>query len=131
TLTRAQPTTGGGAIVTLDNDNKIKTDVIILNAGRQPHTNGVGLKAAGLQPGPRGAITVDEHCQAGPGRWAMSPASPCSPTSPTTRARVVADNILGRPRAASYHGIPRVVFADPEIAARRAHHRPGPRPRHR
>jgi len=30
---------------------------------------------------------------------------------------VVADNILGRGRAASYEGIPRVVFADPEIAA--------------
>src|SRR5215831_16400576 len=33
------------------------------------------------------------------------------------QGRVVADNMLGRPRAASYHGIPRVVFADPEIAA--------------
>jgi dihydrolipoamide dehydrogenase len=30
---------------------------------------------------------------------------------------VVADNILGRDRAASYHEILRVVFADPEIAA--------------
>jgi dihydrolipoamide dehydrogenase len=33
------------------------------------------------------------------------------------QGRVVADNILGRQRAASYQGIPRVVFADPEIAA--------------
>jgi pyruvate/2-oxoglutarate dehydrogenase complex dihydrolipoamide dehydrogenase (E3) component len=33
------------------------------------------------------------------------------------QGRVVADNILGRDRAATYHGIPRVVFADPEIAA--------------
>jgi dihydrolipoamide dehydrogenase len=30
---------------------------------------------------------------------------------------VVADTILGRPRRASYRGVPRVVFADPEIAA--------------
>jgi len=30
---------------------------------------------------------------------------------------VVADTILGTPRAAHYEGIPRVVFADPEIAA--------------
>jgi len=35
----------------------------------------------------------------------------------TYQGRVVADNILGRDRAASYEGIPRVVFADPEIAA--------------
>jgi hypothetical protein len=33
------------------------------------------------------------------------------------QGRIVADNILGRERAASYAGIPRVVFADPEIGA--------------
>jgi pyruvate/2-oxoglutarate dehydrogenase complex dihydrolipoamide dehydrogenase (E3) component len=33
------------------------------------------------------------------------------------QARVAADTILGRPRAANYEGIPRVVFGDPEIAA--------------
>src|SRR5690606_15044286 len=33
------------------------------------------------------------------------------------QGRVVADTILGKPRTASYTGIPRVVFADPEIAA--------------
>ena len=33
------------------------------------------------------------------------------------QGRIVADNILGRERVASYAGIPRVVFADPEIAA--------------
>jgi dihydrolipoamide dehydrogenase len=33
------------------------------------------------------------------------------------QGRIVTDNILGRDRTASYCGIPRVVFADPEIAA--------------
>ena len=33
------------------------------------------------------------------------------------QGRITADNIRGRRRAASYDGIPRVVFADPEIAA--------------
>jgi pyruvate/2-oxoglutarate dehydrogenase complex dihydrolipoamide dehydrogenase (E3) component len=33
------------------------------------------------------------------------------------QARVVADTILGKPRTASYGGIPRVVFTDPEVAA--------------
>ncbi len=33
------------------------------------------------------------------------------------QARVAAENILGRDRRASYDGIPRVIFADPEIAA--------------
>jgi hypothetical protein len=33
------------------------------------------------------------------------------------RGRGATDNILGRPRAASYQGVPRLVFADPETAA--------------
>jgi dihydrolipoamide dehydrogenase len=33
------------------------------------------------------------------------------------QGRVVADNIFGRVRRVSYHGVPRAVFADPEIAA--------------
>ncbi len=31
--------------------------------------------------------------------------------------QVIADNILGIPRTARYDGVPRVVFADPEVAA--------------
>ncbi len=33
------------------------------------------------------------------------------------QARVVADNIVGNARTARYDGIPRVMFADPEVAA--------------
>jgi dihydrolipoamide dehydrogenase len=35
----------------------------------------------------------------------------------TYMARVIADNVAGKNRAARYDGIPRVVFSDPEIAA--------------
>jgi hypothetical protein len=71
TVTRAQPTTGGGAVITLDDVAKVEADVVILGAGRRPHTGGLGLDSAGLQPAPDGAIPVDEHCQAGPGLWAL------------------------------------------------------------
>jgi dihydrolipoamide dehydrogenase len=119
TVTRAQPTTGGGAAVTLDDGSKVETDVIILGAGRQPYTGSLGLAAADLQPGQGGAITVDEHCQAGPGLWALGDVTGVALFTHVAsyQGRIVADNILGRPHAASYDGIPRVVFADPEIAA--------------
>jgi len=119
TVTRAQPTGGGGTVVTLDDGTKVETDVIILGAGRRPHTGGLGLEATGLQPGQNGAVPVDEHCQAGPGLWALGDVTGVALFTHVAnyQGRVVADNILGRPRAASYHGIPRVVFADPEIAA--------------
>src|SRR5437773_3046742 len=41
TVTRAQPTTGGGAVVTLDDGTQVETDVIILGAGRRPQTGGL------------------------------------------------------------------------------------------
>jgi pyruvate/2-oxoglutarate dehydrogenase complex dihydrolipoamide dehydrogenase (E3) component len=118
TVTHAQAA-GGGAVVTLDDGTKVETDVLILGAGRRPHTGGLGLEAAGLQPGQGGAIPVDEHCQAGPGLWALGDVTGVALFTHVAnyQGRVVADNILGRPRTASYDGIPRVVFADPEIAA--------------
>jgi pyruvate/2-oxoglutarate dehydrogenase complex dihydrolipoamide dehydrogenase (E3) component len=118
TVTRAQAA-GGGAVVTLDDGSKMETDVVILASGRRPDTGGLGLEAAGLQPSRDGAVPVDEHCQAGPGLWALGDVTGVALFTHVAnyQGRVVADNILGRPRAASYDGIPRVVFADPEIAA--------------
>jgi len=67
----------------------------------------------------RGGIAVDERCQAGEGLWAVGDVTGVALFTHVARyqGRVAADNILGRDSAASYKGIPRVVFADPEIAA--------------
>jgi dihydrolipoamide dehydrogenase len=118
TVTRAQPA-AGGAVVTLDDGTQVETDVVILGAGRQPSTAGLGLDTVDVQPDQRGAIPVDQHCRAGDGLWALGDVTGVSLFTHVAmyQGRVVADNILGRQRAASYQGIPRVVFADPEIAA--------------
>ena len=67
----------------------------------------------------RGGITIDQRCQAGPGLWAAGDVTGIALFThvATYQGRIVADNILGRDRTAAYEGIPRVVFADPEIAA--------------
>jgi len=110
---------GGATVVTLDDGSQVETDVVILGAGRSPRTAGFGLKATGVQLTGRGGIAVDEHCQAAPGLWAVGDVTGVALYThvATYQGRVAADNILGRDRAASYQGIPRVVFADPEIAA--------------
>ena len=84
---------------------------MIIGAGRRPSTAGLGLDTEGVHPDQRGAIPVDQHCQAGNGVWAVGDVTGISLFTH------VADNILGRPRAACYDDIPRVVFVDPEIAA--------------
>jgi pyruvate/2-oxoglutarate dehydrogenase complex dihydrolipoamide dehydrogenase (E3) component len=111
--------TAGATVVTLDDGSRVKTDVVILAAGRRPSTEGLGLEAVGVKPDGRGAVPVDGQCRAGEGLWALGDVTGVALFTHIAmyQGRVVADNILGRSRAASYHGIPRVVFGDPEIAA--------------
>jgi pyruvate/2-oxoglutarate dehydrogenase complex dihydrolipoamide dehydrogenase (E3) component len=118
TVTRARRERGG-AVITLDDGTTVETDVVILGAGRRPATADLGLDTVGIQPGEHGAIRVDERCRAGEGLWALGDVTGVALFTHVAmyQGRVVADNILGRHRAASYDGIPRVVFADPEIAA--------------
>jgi pyruvate/2-oxoglutarate dehydrogenase complex dihydrolipoamide dehydrogenase (E3) component len=119
TPARAEPASGGGAVVTLDDGTRAETDVVILGAGRRPRSAGLGLETAGVTPDERGAIPVDDHCRAGDGLWAVGDVTGVSLFTHVAmyQGRVAAANILGRDRAATYHGIPRVIFADPEIAA--------------
>ncbi len=118
TATRARRA-GSGTVVTLDDGSHVETDVVILGAGRRPATAGLGLDAAGAQLTGRGGIAVDDRCQAGPGLWALGDVTGVALFThvPMYQGRIAAANILGRDRAAAYEGIPRVVFADPEIAA--------------
>jgi len=92
---------------------------VIVGAGRRPSTAGLGLDTEGVHPDQRGAIPVDQHCQAGNGVWAAGDVTAISLSTHVAayQDRILADNTLGRPRAACYDDIPRVVFADPEIAA--------------
>jgi dihydrolipoamide dehydrogenase len=112
-------TAGGTTVVTLDDGSQVETDVVILGAGRRPATAGFGLDTTGVTLTGRGGIAVDDRCRAGPGVWAVGDVTGVALFTHVAmyQGRVVAGNILGRDRAASYEGIPRVVFADPEIAA--------------
>jgi pyruvate/2-oxoglutarate dehydrogenase complex dihydrolipoamide dehydrogenase (E3) component len=105
-------------VVELDDGATIETDVVVLGAGRSPRVADLGLDTIGVEPGKRG-VPVDEHCQVAPGLWAVGDVTGAALFTHVAKyqARVVVDNILGRPRRANYRGIPRVVFSDPEIAA--------------
>ncbi len=110
---------GDATVATLDDGTDIETDVVILGAGRRPRTDGLGLERAGVRLDEHGAVKVDEHCRAADGVWALGDVTGIALFTHVAmyQGRVVADNILGHDRTASYDGIPRVIFADPEIAA--------------
>jgi len=110
---------GPDTVVTLDDGSQVRVDVIIIGAGRRPRTADLGLDHADVKVDDRGAIGVDSSCRAGDGLWAVGDVTAVMPFTHVGmyQARVAADTILGHPRTATYEGIPRVVFGEPEIAA--------------
>jgi dihydrolipoamide dehydrogenase len=118
---RAAHRDGPDTIIDLDDGTRLSTDVIILGAGRTPSTSGLGLEMAGVAPGPRGELRIDQQCRipGTDGLWAAGDVTGIGMFSHVAiyQGHIVADTILGRPRTADYTAIPRVVFAQPEIAA--------------
>ncbi|SKM30284.1 pyruvate/2-oxoglutarate dehydrogenase complex, dihydrolipoamide dehydrogenase component [Mycobacteroides abscessus subsp. massiliense] len=110
---------GGDTVVELDDGTTVRTDVLILGTGRRPHTRGLGLDTLGISTTSGGALEVDEHCRVVDGLWALGDVTGVALFTHVAmyQARIVADTILGNPRPASYLGVPRVVFAQPEIGA--------------
>jgi len=110
---------GRGVVVELDDGSEVAADVIVFGTGRVPRTADLGLDNAGVRLSDRGAIIVDDHCQAAPGMWAIGDVTGIMAFTHVAKyqGRVAADTILGKSRSSRYQGVPRVVFATPEIAA--------------
>ncbi len=109
----------GATVVELDDGTTVRTDVLLLGTGRRPNTEGLGLDTVRVEPGPGGGLSIDERCQVADGLWAVGDLTGVALFTHVAQyqGRVAADNILGRDRTTDYTAIPRVVFADPEIAA--------------
>jgi pyruvate/2-oxoglutarate dehydrogenase complex dihydrolipoamide dehydrogenase (E3) component len=103
-------------LVRLADGGAVAGDELLVASGRRPRVD--GLDALGVQLGARG-VAIDERCRAADGIWAIGDVTGVMPFTHVGmyQARVVVDDIAGRPRAADYRAIPRVVFCDPEIAA--------------
>lgn len=111
---------GDDVVVTLDDGAEVRTDVIVLGAGRSPRSADLGLDTVGVDLGAHGEVPVDGQCRVREGLWAIGDVTGVAMFTHVAKyqARVVSDIILGRrDRVARYEGIPRVIFSDPEIAA--------------
>jgi dihydrolipoamide dehydrogenase len=86
--------------------------------GRRPRTAGIGLETVGIEVD-GGGIPVDEHLRAGERLWAIGDVTGIWPLTHVGKyqGRVVAANILGEPREASYEAVPRAVYTDPTAAS--------------
>ncbi|MBV1778379.1 NAD(P)/FAD-dependent oxidoreductase [Paeniglutamicibacter sp. ABSL32-1] len=109
----------GTSILALREGGEVAVDAVVFATGRTPRIEGLDVARAGATLDGRGHVRVDEHCWAAEGLWAIGDVTGIMPFTHVAKyqGRIVADSILGRERSASYDGIPRVVFASPEIAA--------------
>ena len=109
---------GDDYVVELAGGEAVRGDRLLVATGRRPRVDGIGLETVGVEPAARG-IVVDERLRAGDGLWAIGDVTGVWPFTHVAKyqADVVAANILGDPRTASYEAVPRVVFTDPQAAS--------------
>jgi pyruvate/2-oxoglutarate dehydrogenase complex dihydrolipoamide dehydrogenase (E3) component len=97
---------------------ELRGDRLLVATGRRPRTDGLGLETVGIEPTRQG-IPVDARMNAAKGVWAIGDVTGIWPLTYVSKyhGRVVASNILGRPREADHSAVPRVVFTDPQAAS--------------
>jgi pyruvate/2-oxoglutarate dehydrogenase complex dihydrolipoamide dehydrogenase (E3) component len=109
---------GDDYVLSLPDGRELRGDRLLVATGRRPRVAGIGLETVGITPDPHG-IPVDTHMRAGERLWALGDVTGLWPLTHVGKyqGEVVAANILGEPREASYDAVPRVVYTDPHAAA--------------
>src|SRR4051812_4700977 len=109
---------GADFVVEVAGGVEIRGDRLLVAAGRRPRVDDIGLETVGVEPNPHG-VAVDDRLAVGPGLWAVGDVTGLWQLTHVGeyQGRVVAGNILGRPRVADYRAVPRVVYCDPQAAS--------------
>jgi pyruvate/2-oxoglutarate dehydrogenase complex dihydrolipoamide dehydrogenase (E3) component len=109
---------GADYVLTLDDGGELRGDRLLVATGRRPRVHDLGLETVGVAANDEG-IPVDRRLRAAGNVWVIGDATGLWMLTHVGKyqARVVADNILGRPREADYTAVPRVVYTDPQAAA--------------
>ena len=98
---------------------EVRSDRLLIAAGRRPNTESLGLEAAGVQRDPAGHIIVDDHLRTSAahiyaaGDCTALPQFVYVAASAGTRA---AANMVGEDQALDLTIMPTVVFTDPQVA---------------
>ena len=105
-------------VLILEDEQRVDGDRLLVATGRAPRVNDIGLETAGVRPGQHG-VPVDARLRAAERLWAVGDVTGFWQLTHVGKyqAEVVAANILGELREASYEAVPRVVFTDPQAAA--------------
>jgi pyruvate/2-oxoglutarate dehydrogenase complex dihydrolipoamide dehydrogenase (E3) component len=106
--------------VELEGGERLAAERLLVAAGRRPVLREHDLEAAGVRLDDRGRPVLNQTLRTtNPDVWAAGDATGdlLFTHVGTYEAEVVADDVIGRPRARDYRVVPRVTFCDPEIAS--------------
>jgi dihydrolipoamide dehydrogenase len=109
------------SVLTLESGEELRAEVLLVAAGRAPHTGAIGLETVGLEPG--SVVEVDDTMRVPGSDWLYA-IGDCNGRELLThqgklQARVAVAQIAGD-AAARVHSIgppPRVIFTEPQVAA--------------
>jgi pyruvate/2-oxoglutarate dehydrogenase complex dihydrolipoamide dehydrogenase (E3) component len=109
---------GEDYVLVLADGRELRGDRLLVATGRRPRVTGLGLETVGATFDHHG-VRVDAHLRAGERLWAVGDVTGVRLLTHVGKyqGEVVASNILGEPREASYEAIPDVVYTDPQAAA--------------
>lgn len=114
---------GKGKLIVEDkegNKKELETDCILVAIGRKPNTEGLNLKAIGLETDAQGFLAVDDARRTAiPHIFAIGDVAgqPMLAHKAYREAKVAAEVIAGHPSAYDVRVVPAVMFTDPEIAS--------------
>jgi len=117
---KATAAAGGPVRAILEGGEPIETERIIVGVGRRPNTEALELPAAGVMPGPRGELQVDEHMRTSvPGIYAAGDvlARFMLSSMAVVEARVAAENAMGLDVRMDYSCAPWGLYTDPEVGS--------------
>ena len=105
-------------VLELDNGGTVEGDQLLVATGRRPRLHDLGLETMGVSTDGH-AVPVDSRLRVTDRLWAIGDATGLWQLTHVGKyqGEVVAANLLGEPREASYEAVPRAVYTDPQAAA--------------
>ena len=109
---------GPDYVLVLGDGRELRGDRLLVATGRRPRVAGIGLETTGARFDEHG-VRVDAQLRAAERLWAVGDVTGVRLLTHVGKyqGEVVAANILGEPREASYEAVPDVVYTDPQAAA--------------
>jgi dihydrolipoamide dehydrogenase len=104
----------------LEGGETVEAERVIVGVGRRPNTEELDLAAAGLAPGQRGEMSVDDRMQTPvPGIYAAGDvlARIMLSSMAVIEARVAAENAMGLDVRMDYTCAPWGIYTDPEVGS--------------